>query len=337
MKRGAEEEVELAHEEDAGDGVDDVSDGEEEAASGEEPAASSGAKGSASAPGQGKRAKRSQVTLSDGRVVSSHVRNHVNPLLPHFQKPVPVPAGGDWGQVFRDTSLPIVLDIGCAKGRFCLEGAKRFPAFNYIGVEIREPLVVRANMWVKEQGLKNLTYIFGNASAGMADLLTSLPVGKLSRVTIQCPDPWFKKKHQKRRMLTEKLAKELGELVPVGCLIFVQSDVEQVAMQMTDFLSVTGSFGNATSASLEDGALASAAIQAVARPKATVGKDYQDKTVGGGEWEHKGAGADNGSYNWLGANPVGLMSERESSTISRGFPMFRRVLCKLAPNAESAD
>lgn len=264
------------------------------------------------------------MTLSDGRVVSAKCRNHVNPLLSYFQKPVPVPADGDWGKVFRDLSKPIILDVGAAKGRFCLEGAKRFPEFNWLGIEIREALVVRANEWAKEQQLPNLHYIFGNASAGVADLLASMPAGLLRRVTVLCPDPCFKKKHQKRRMVNDQLVDELAAHMPPGSVLFLQSDVEQVAMQMADTVAATRAFVR-IEALPDSGAPPGAPIAAMERPHATAGRDYQSSDIGGGEWEHKGAGAVDGDYQWLPENPLGLMSERESSTISRGLPIFRAL------------
>lgn len=272
--------------------------------------------------GPGKR-KRSQVVLSDGRVVSTKCRNHVNPLLSYFQKPVQKPADGDWGKVFQDLSKPILLDLGCAKGRFCLEGAKRFPELNWLGVEIREALVVRANSWAKEEHLPNLHYIFGNASAGVADLLASMPPGMLQRVTILCPDPCFKKKHQKRRMVTDLLVRELAAHMPLGSVLFLQSDVEQVAMQMADTVAAIGAFVRIET--LPDAGTPAAPIASIARTRATTGRDYQSSNIAGGEWEHKGAGMVGDSYQWLLENPLGLMSERESSTISRGLPMFRAL------------
>jgi len=328
MKRPAEGEAAVDSESSDGEDEEEVPQG----------AAGPAVVANVAAPG---RRKKSQVTLSDGRVVSVKVRNHVNPLLPHFQKPVPVPAGGDWGKVFRDLSKPIVLDIGAAKGRFCLEGARRFPEFNWLGIEIREPLVVRANEWSKEENLGNLHYIFGNASAGVADLLTSMPAGMLRRVTIQCPDPCFKKKHQKRRMVTNRLVEELAAHMPSAAVLFVQSDVAQVAMQMADTVAAVArdAFVRVERLPAEGGAASAsgAPIEPVRRARATVGRDYQDKDVGGGEWEHKGAGAVEGSYNWLPDNPLGLMSERESSTISRGLPIFRALFQRVERPAAAAE
>ena len=137
---------------------------------------------------------------------------------------------------------PIIMDVGCAKGHFCLEGAKQFPAYNWLGLEIREALTVRANTWRTKEKIPNLHYVAGNASAGMKGLLASLPKETLqckfspqhssppphwvsrrcavtsaaqkrrthAGVTIQCPDPCFKKKHQKRYAPT-RLASRLDD------------------------------------------------------------------------------------------------------------------------------
>jgi len=330
MKRPADEQPGSA----SSDDEDDDEQGPEEDDAGGDGEKPAGAGETVGGRPLGKR-KRSHVVLSNGRMASTKVRNHVNPLLPHFNKPVAVPEGGDWSKVFQDPSKPLVMDLGCAKGRFCLEGARRFPDFNWIGIEIREPLVVRANEWVTEGNLRNLHYIFGNASAGIADLLKALPSGALRRVTVQCPDPCFKKRHQKRRMVTQRLVQELGVGMPVGSALFVQSDVEQVAMQMVDTVMACAPHAFMRVDRLSDGAGAaldpSAPVEPVRRVNATAGRDYKDKDVGGGKWEHKGAGADaEGSYRWLAENPLGLMSERESSTISRGLPMFRALFERVA-------
>merc|ERR1719384_1671205 len=100
-------------------------------------------------------------------------------------------------------------------------------------------------------------------------------------------------------------------------------------MQMVDTVAATQAF--VRQAALPDAsAVPSAPVDPVLRKKATMGRDYQSSDIAGGEWEHKGAGAVDGSYQWLPDNPLGLMSERESSTISRGLPMFRALFQRSA-------
>ena len=70
------------------------------------------------------------------------VHQHVNPFSPYYTAaPRPV----DLETSFADPRLPLHLDIGCARGRFILRMAEAEPGWNFLGVEIREPLVTEAN------------------------------------------------------------------------------------------------------------------------------------------------------------------------------------------------
>lgn len=162
------------------------------------------------------------------------VREHVNPLSRKYQTPVAPP---DWQKVYVTPEQPLHLDIGCGRGRFLLEMAQQQPEWNFLGLEIREPLVEQANSWREELGLGNLFYLFCNANNSLRPLLNSSPKGILKQVTIQFPDPWFKRKHQKRRVVQPELVQELAEAMPAGGVVFVQSDVEEVAIEMRDRFS----------------------------------------------------------------------------------------------------
>ena len=159
------------------------------------------------------------------------VHQHVNPLSPHYrQEPKPV----SLGTVFAKPNLPIHLDIGCARGRFLLRMAEIEPAWNFLGVEIHEPLVTEANRLGREAELTNLHYEFCNAMLWLERLLAEIPDGILQTVTIHFPDPWFKKKHAKRRMVnTELVDAVVNKLAPYGRM-FVQTDIEFLAEEMLE-------------------------------------------------------------------------------------------------------
>ena len=157
------------------------------------------------------------------------VHQHVNPLSPFYrQEPRPI----DIESIFSESDRPLLLDIGCARGRFLLKMAEARPAWNYLGVEIRHPLVDEANRIACEEGRTNLHYEFCNAMLWLERLLTDIPAGIVQAVTIQFPDPWFKKKHAKRRMVNEEMVETIaGHLAPDG-RVFVQTDIEFLADQM---------------------------------------------------------------------------------------------------------
>lgn len=159
------------------------------------------------------------------------VHQHVNPLAPYFrQAPEPL----DLNKIFADPELPLHLDLGCARGRFILKMAELEPNQNFIGVEIREALVDEANRLAEERGLGNLHYSFCNAMLWLGRLLEKIPAGVLQTVTIQFPDPWFKKKHSKRRMVTPELVAALAAVAAPNARIFVQTDIEFLAEEMFD-------------------------------------------------------------------------------------------------------
>ncbi len=159
------------------------------------------------------------------------VHQHVNPLSPYYrQEPTPV----DIAKAFAQPDQPLHLDIGCARGRFILKMAEIEPKWNFLGVEIREPLVIEANEIAAEEGLQNLHYEFCNAMVWLDRLLADIPPGLLQTVTIQFPDPWFKKKHAKRRMVNAELVESVVNRLAAGGRIFVQTDIEFLAKEMFD-------------------------------------------------------------------------------------------------------
>ena len=159
------------------------------------------------------------------------IRQHVNPLERKFQQPIPIPV---WQEVYADCDRPIHLDIGCARGKFLLDMAQQYPKTNFLGIEIRKPLVEYANRTKDELGLTNLHYLFGNINSSAKSLLSSLPQNCLKTISVQFPDPWFKKKHHKRRVIQPELVKILVDYLAENGRVFLQSDIEEVAIEMRD-------------------------------------------------------------------------------------------------------
>ncbi len=159
------------------------------------------------------------------------IRQHVNPLARKFQQPIDIP---DWQDVFAQSNYPLYLDIGCARGGFLLSMAQLDLQTNFLGIEIRDRLVDAANQTRDELGLTNLHYLFGNMNSSALGLLRSLPSNVLKTISIQFPDPWFKKRHNKRRVVQSELVKILVDYLAEGGQVFLQSDIEEVAIEMRD-------------------------------------------------------------------------------------------------------
>ncbi|HEY9889063.1 MAG TPA: methyltransferase domain-containing protein, partial [Candidatus Obscuribacterales bacterium] len=100
------------------------------------------------------------------------VRQHVNPLSSKYQTAIAAP---DWHQIYACPEQPLHIDIGCAKGYFLMQMAALQPDWNFLGLEIRAPLVDYALQQRDLAALRNLHFLFGNANTALADLLQSLP------------------------------------------------------------------------------------------------------------------------------------------------------------------
>jgi tRNA G46 methylase TrmB len=69
------------------------------------------------------------------------VRQHTNPFKPSLQQP----AEFDPARAFDDPEKPLLVDVGCGPGRFAVRLALRHPEYNVLALDIREPLIHRAN------------------------------------------------------------------------------------------------------------------------------------------------------------------------------------------------
>lgn len=157
------------------------------------------------------------------------IHQHVNPLAP-FYRAEPPPF--EIEAAFANPALPLLLDIGSARGKFLLQMAQADAGRNFLGVEIRAPLVVEANRLAKEKNLPNLHYEFCNATHALDKFLENLPADLLQTVTIQFADPWYKKKHAKRRMVDARLVETVVKHLKLSGEIFIQTDVDFLAEEM---------------------------------------------------------------------------------------------------------
>ena len=167
------------------------------------------------------------------------VRQHVNPFNRRYQTTIAAP---DWRTIFRDCKQPLHIDIGCAKGYFLMQMAEIQPGWNFLGLEIREPLVNQALQQRDRAALGNLHFLFCNVNTSLAGLLESLPADVLKQISIQFPDPWFKKRHQKRRVVQPELVQCLAKFLPADGRVVLQSDIREVAQEMCDRFSENTTF-----------------------------------------------------------------------------------------------
>ena len=170
------------------------------------------------------------------------MRQHVNPLSSHYDQIISIPS---ISEIFKNPSLPLHLDLGSGKGEFLFELALQNQNWNYMGIEIKEKLIIKAKrkLELHYNFLENIYFAFGNAENLIDDLMLNLTPKKVFQsISFNFPDPWFKKKHHKRRIVQDKFVKSLSQLMPPKALLIVKSDVNQLFEYMDSVILNTKYF-----------------------------------------------------------------------------------------------
>jgi len=153
------------------------------------------------------------------------MRQHVNPLSKNFDEIEKIPS---LLEIFDDPKLNLHLDIGCASAEFLFDLASNNKNWNYLGIEIRERLVKTAKLKLQDKEIKNLYFVFGNANNILNDYHNQFIVKNLKSISFNFPDPWFKKKHYKRRVIQPGFINFLANSMQIGSLIFIKTDVKDL-------------------------------------------------------------------------------------------------------------
>jgi tRNA (guanine-N7-)-methyltransferase len=126
---------------------------------------------------------------------------------------------------------PRELEIGFGRGRFLVERARSAPGSRILGIEIKAKWGHLVEERRKREGLHHVVALAGDARQVLPRLG---PARSLARVFLHFPDPWWKKKHGKRRVLDDDFLREIARLLAPRGELFVQTDVEERALEMRE-------------------------------------------------------------------------------------------------------
>lgn len=140
----------------------------------------------------------------------------------------------DPGTIFENAN-PLVLEIGFGMGDSLFEMAQASPDTNFIGVEVHPPGVGRLINNAGKAGLHNLKVYMADAIDVLQDCI---PDASLDRVQLFFPDPWHKKKHNKRRIVQQEFIQLVyRKLKPQG-VFHAATDWEDYAEHMMEVLTL---------------------------------------------------------------------------------------------------
>ncbi|SDT05409.1 tRNA (guanine-N(7)-)-methyltransferase [Halopseudomonas xinjiangensis] len=136
---------------------------------------------------------------------------------------------------------PRTLEIGFGMGQSLLEMAQAAPEQDFIGVEVHRPGVGSLLNGVLNAGVDNIRVFDCDA---IEVLNRCIPDGSLDRVLLFFPDPWHKKKHNKRRIVQLAFAEALRQKLKVGGVFHMATDWQPYAEHMLEVMSAAPGYRN---------------------------------------------------------------------------------------------
>ncbi|GAA1738873.1 tRNA (guanosine(46)-N7)-methyltransferase TrmB [Aeromicrobium alkaliterrae] len=134
---------------------------------------------------------------------------------------------------------PLVVEIGSGRGEVLVHAATQAPGTDFLGLEVYKPGVAQTLIGIRHGELTNVRLAIVNAPEA---LTTMLPEGSVDELWVHFPDPWHKKRHHKRRLVTPAFAELAGRVLRPGGTWRLATDWAEYAEQMAEVVAGSPDF-----------------------------------------------------------------------------------------------
>src|SRR5438445_7250492 len=124
--------------------------------------------------------------------------------------------------------------VGFGKGLFLLNSAQARPAVNFVGIEIARKYQLFTATRIAKRRLQNVRLARADAREFLRDFIAD---GSCQAVHVYFPDPWWKKRHLKRRVFTPEFAVQCERVLKTGGRLYVVTDVEDYFRMITELMA----------------------------------------------------------------------------------------------------
>jgi tRNA (guanine-N7-)-methyltransferase len=158
------------------------------------------------------------------------LRQHTNPLTYRgsYQGPPPTELLG---------GAPTELEIGPGYGELLVARGREAPAIRLLGIEVRRAYVDLCQQALAAAGVRNACAIYAEARVDVPRLIAD---GSLDRIYLMFPDPWFKRRHHKRRVLDAGFAAVLAVKLRPGGELHYATDNAELGIELRAILDAVG-------------------------------------------------------------------------------------------------
>lgn len=121
-------------------------------------------------------------------------------------------------------AAPLEIEVGSGKGLFLVRAAQERPEHNFLGIELAHKYARHIAARLARAGLGNARILSGDGLAFFRQLPDDIG---LTAVHVYFPDPWWKKRHRKRRVMTETFVRDIERTLAAGGTLHFWTDVEE--------------------------------------------------------------------------------------------------------------
>ena len=121
-----------------------------------------------------------------------------------------------------DNDRPLEVEIGSGKGLFMATASQANPGHNFLGIEIAGKYASHAAARLARLGVSNAIMVAGNAEPLLQERIRP---GTLAAIHVYFPDPWWKKRHRKRRVVNETSIRHISAALQSGGRFHFWTDV----------------------------------------------------------------------------------------------------------------
>jgi tRNA (guanine-N7-)-methyltransferase len=159
--------------------------------------------------------------------------SHLRPeLIPTVAAPL------DWSTLFGRPG-PVEIEVGFGKGLFLCDAAQALTATNFLGIEIERKYVLSTATRIAKHALTNVKLACTEARWF---LKMYVPAGSVDAMHVYFPDPWWKKRHKKRKLFTADFAQEAFRILKTGDVFHFATDVKEYFDESLALVASLGQF-----------------------------------------------------------------------------------------------
>lgn len=149
-------------------------------------------------------------------------------------------AAPQWGEIFGNNK-PLALEIGCGVGDFMVQMAALHPDLNFIALDFYNKGCIKTCKRIDKAGLSNVRILRAEARSFIDACIAP---DSLRTVIINCPDPWPKLRHRKRRLVNTGFVAYLSRFLQPGADFYFATDFDDYGLDVAEFMVEQDDFKN---------------------------------------------------------------------------------------------